>query len=261
MKYDVLDGYRRYLSERYRPQTVHSYFKKFRALLEGQSILSELETLEMPKILANLSKCTYKNHFSQSKNALLCFLDFKNMSLSMEEEQQIEAMEKRTRKKYRKHREIDIDKIIKSIEHIQNGKLQLCYKAMLYTGLRVSELSQITKEDADLSGDTLILHFTGKGGARGHVSISRLEDEEFFEKLTLLIRQIRSGSKVFYSANYLQSHACKLGFQCHDLRRIYAKQQYAQTHSKQEVQKKLRHSRAKTTDIYLKGNFKQKGGL
>lgn len=120
-------------------------------------------------------KITYKNHFSQSKNALLHFLAFLNISISDEHLKQIENLEKNTRKKYRKLEQADFKEIDKKIKYLKNKKLKLSYQVMIETSLRVFEVAQITPSDCLISNDEIHLSFIGKGREerRGHNFIER----------------------------------------------------------------------------------------
>jgi len=65
----------------------------------------------------------------------------------------------------------------------------------------------------------------------------------------------KTSPKLFYSANYLQTKAIKYGFECHDLRRAYAKKEYLKTKDKGHVMEKLRHTSLKSTNIYLRSRI------
>lgn len=258
MLYDVLDGYKQYLELSYRPQTVQTYCNRLEWLLQGQSILKTVEKLEIQKILDNLSLIKHKNKFSQSKNAFLQFLKYENILLSDEQLKQLKTLENQTHKKYKKKKVINYKKIDQTIKHLKNKKLKLCYQVLLSTGLRVSELSQIIKNDCTVSGDSIIFSFVAKGGTQEKVIISKEDNSKLFDELKEHISTVQTSEKVFYSCNYLQAQAKKLNFQCHDLRRICAKLEYKKTRSKKEVQKKLRHDSVKNTNIYLKSKIEYK---
>ena len=132
----------------------------------------------------------------------------------------------------------------------------MCYQTLSETGLRVSELSQIKKKEVKVDDNIIQFSFTGKGGYKETTTLSREDNPKLFQELKNMIQDTKPGQKVFYSANYLQSKAKELGFQCHDLRRAFSKLEYKKTKSKTEVQEKLRHKDAKTTDIYLKSKIK-----
>ena len=252
MKYDVLQAYKSYLLEHYCPTTAQTYYNRLEHLLEGQSLFYTVEKLDISKILDNLSKIKYKNYYSQSKNALFLFFKFQNITLSNEQLKAIELFQKSTQKKYRKQKQKNFLAIDKEIRNIKNSKMRLSYQVLMYTGLRVSELSQITKRDTCITDNAIYFSFTGKGGKRESVMLSKKNQETCFYELCDHIKRTKDDKKIFYSANYLQIIAKKnYSFSCHDLRRIFAKQQFTQTKSKKEVQKKLRHANLKTTKIYL----------
>jgi len=258
MKYDTLGAYREYLTtaRRLRPDTVRTYYNRLDRLLEGQSLIHTVEKLDISKIIENLSKITYKNHFSQSKNALLHFLAFLNISIRDEHLEQIENLERNTRKKYRKLKKADFKEIDKKIKHLKNKKLKLSYQVIIETGLRVFEDAQITPNDCMISNDEIRLSFIGKGGKKEEVIILKKENPTLYQQLREKIETTKKTDKLFYSANYLQQHAQKHGFRCHDLRRAYAKLEYKKTKSKEDVRKKLRHTNTKTTNIYLRSKIK-----
>lgn len=260
MKYDVLQAYKCYLLDHYCPTTAQTYYNCLENLLVGQSIFYTIEKLDISKILYNLSKIRYKSYFSQYKNALFHFLTFQNITLSNEQLETIKSLEKCTHKKYRKQKEKSFYEIDKEIRNIKNNKMRLSYQVLMYTGLRVSELSQITTHDTYITSDTIQFSFTGKGGKRESVILSKIDHDKLFHELCDHIKTTKDDKKIFYSANYLQANAKKnFKFSCHDLRRIYAKQLFAQTQNKQEVKEKLRHQSIKTTKIYLNSKIKMKG--
>lgn len=252
MKCDVLEEYRFFLEKRRRPATARVYTERLNTLLKGQSIINTMENLDIDKMISNMDKAKNKNEFSQYKNALLYFLDFENIVLSKQQLEIINDFEKSKKKKYRKQQMSDFQKVDKTIKHLKNKKLKLSYQTILETGTRVSELSQITKNNCTFSADTLTMRFIGKGGRQEQVILSKEDNKKLFSDLTEMIQNTRDTKKVFYSANYLQQKAKKYKFTCHDLRRAYAKLEYQKTKSKEDVREKLRHTNIKTTERYLK---------
>lgn len=255
MKYDVISAYRKYLEKTYRPTTTRTYTNRLESLLKDQSVLNFDEQLDIDKMIQHLSKIKYKNEFSQYKNALLKFLEFKHITLEQEQLNQIEQLEKSTQKKYRRKKFADYKTVDKTIKHIRNQKLKLSYQTMMASGLRVFELSQIRRDDCIITNDFIRMYFVGKGGVEESVIILKAENRLLYENLTELISNTEFSKKVFYSSNYLQRKAKEYNFQCHDLRRIYSKVEYKKTKSKKDVQEKMRHTNEKTTNIYLKSNI------
>lgn len=256
MIYDVLGEYKKYLAQSLSKATVQTYGNRLEWLLKDQSILDIENGFDIQPVLQSLQRIKYKNEFSQYKNALLYFLQFKNIPLSEEQSMLIKSYEENTKKKYRKQTVIDYESIKNKITHIRNKKLKLSYQTMLSTGLRVFELSQIKKNDCIINSDNLRISFIGKGGKKETVKILKQDDIKIFDELMDYINKLESNDRLFYSVNYLQQQAEELGFHCHDLRRICAKLEYKKTKSKARVKSKLRHASIKNTNRYLKSKIK-----
>lgn len=255
--YDVLGAYRGYLMKscRLRPETARTYTNRLENLFEGQDIFYTVEKLDISKILDKLSAIKYKNYYSQSKNAFLYFLKFQKINLNEKQREKIEFLENNTHKKYRKHKKIVYQDVQKKIKHLRNTKLKLCYQTLLETGLRVSELSQITTSDCKIFNEEIYFSFIGKGGNKEVVLLKKQDNSKLYGDLKKKIEETALDKKIFYSAIYLQKNSIMIGCRCHDLRRICAKLEYKKTKSKESVMKKLRHTNIKTTDIYLKSKI------
>lgn len=240
----------------YRAETVRKYRTRLDCLLGDQLLIENANDIDFVKIMKQLSTIKYKNYFSQAKNALLHFCEFQGIQLNKEYLQKISILESKTKKKYRKSNIIDYQQISKTIKNLKNDKLKLSYNTMMCTGLRVTEISQITPIDCKIEDDKIVFYFIGKGGENEEVSISKNVDIKFFNTLVKHIKSTDDNKKVFYSAIYLQQNAKKLNFHCHDLRRIFAQLEYQKTKDKKQVQEKLRHTNIKTTNIYLRYKIK-----
>jgi integrase len=225
-------------------------------LFEGQSITDTIKNLDIDKVINQLAKIHHKNYFSQSKNAFLRFCQFQNINLSKEAIEQIKELETKTHKKYRTQKEIDYQAIDRTIKHMKNQKFKLSYRLMLATGLRVAELSQLTSNDCTITDTAIGFSFIGKGGSKELVQLTKTEQPKFYCSIKQHIEKTQQSKKLFYSLDYLQTNAKKLGFSCHDLRRIFAKLEYQKGKSKEEVKEKLRHSSMKTTNRYLNSKIK-----
>lgn len=258
MLYDTIDLFKEYLGQRLSPETARTYTTHIKPLLKTQSINFTADRLDVGKVIAFLAQVKNKNNYAKYKNAFLYFCHFLNITLTDGQLRQIKEIGKQKPKKYRQLQATRFDVIDKKIKRLRNKKLKLSYQALLATGLRVAELAQITKDDCLIIGDELHFYFIGKGGIPSTTTISKKENHQLFDNLITLIEA--SKHKIFYSASYLQTNAKKLGFGCHDLRRIYAKAEYKKTKSKDLVRRKLRHSHIKTTNIYLKSKVIIKGG-
>ena len=255
MIYNLLQEYKEHLQEKYRPDTANTYYKRLCTLFEGQSLFLK-DKLDIPLIIEKIGSIKHKNYFSQSKNAFLHFCKWQNVNLSAGVLERIGELEKGTRKKYRHLEVVDVKEVEEKINQLENNKLKLSYRVMIATGLRVSELAGITPKDCDIEEDYIILNIIGKGGDKQTVSIDSEEYPKIYEQIKSQIENTPQDKKLFYSAVYLQAKAKELGFKCHDLRRAFAKIEYRKSQSKSEVQKKLRHSNGKTTNIYIRSKIK-----
>jgi len=256
MIYGIVGEYRRFLLGRYRPQTAETYYKRLCTLLDGQSIRGKSDNLNYELILGKLGLIKHKNHFSQAKNAFFRFCEFMGIELSSDILGYIEEMGASKKKKYRKLKQVDFSSVEKKIRYIRNKKLKLSFQVMIATGLRVSELADITTNDSAIHDDRLSFAFIGKGGSLDMTTIQKREYPKLCKDLSKLIESTPRDRKIFYSAVYLQSKARKLGFTCLDLRRACAKLEYKKSRSKLVVRRKLRHSSIRTTNIYLRSKVK-----
>ena len=256
MIYDVLKSYRRYLEEKYQSETARTYYIRLCSLFKGQSLVDIERVLNINNILKNLADIKYKNYFSQSKNAFLNYCEFQNIQLPTQVLEIIKELELNTHRKYRRLELLDYTKIESKINHLHNEKMKLCYRVLVSTGLRVSELAGITADNCLITPSNITFHFVGKGGQNETVSLYNHEYPALYENIKEHIENTAPDQKLFYSAIYLQTTAKKLGFKCHDLRRVFAKTTYKKSRSKTLVMEKLRHTNIKTTEIYLKSRIK-----
>lgn len=251
MLYNMLADYRSWLETKYTPATAKAYYVRICSLLKGQPVNDTVKRLNVDKVLNRLAELEHKNEFSQAKNSFLHFCEFENLPLSNEVLERIQELETHTRKKYRKLQAIDYITVDNKIKHLKNKRLKLSFQILTTTGLRVSELAQITPAHCIVTNERLTFRFIAKGGNLNTVTLSKSDYPELYERLRELITHISPQKKIFYSAGYLQKQAKRLGFTCHDLRRACAKIEYNKSRSKAEVKKKLRHSNIKTTNLYL----------
>ena len=164
MLYDTLNLFRDDLKNKFANETVRTYITHIKPLLKGQKVFLKADNLDIEKVLAILAEVKYKNNFAKYKNAFLHFCQFLGVTLDDKNLNQIKALERNTHKKYRKLKEVDTKAVVKKINSLKNQKLKLSYKVMLATGLRVGELTQITKDDCLVKDDELCFFFIGKGG-------------------------------------------------------------------------------------------------
>jgi len=146
---------------------------------------------------------------------------------------------------------------MRKINSIKNEKLKYAYRLMTVSGLRVSEVAALKKEDIAINGNQITIDVkNGKGGEPGTVHC--MSDDYLSQRLADYMNK-KEDEKLFYGADTMKHKAMELGIECHDLRRIaaitYRQNQRDLGRSLEEangdVQKFLRHVRFSTTKRYL----------
>jgi len=222
MKYNVLLAFKDYLEKSLAVSTASTYYKAVDFLLKDQ-FLFDMKQLDINKVIIKLNAIKYKNQYSKYKNAFLKLCDYLNIKLSSENEAELNTMNHKKINKRRKLNPIEFEDIKNSIKTIRDKKLKLAFELMLASGLRVSELAQIKKEDCVIGSKDIKLLFIGKGGKSETVLLT---NRQIITDLKKLLQEVDSEKRLFYHPNYLQSQALKRGFQCHDLRRAFAFSSY-----------------------------------
>lgn len=247
MKYNMVDGFRKAIASTCTPATAATYAGAVGWLLNEQ-VLIDCRDMDIEAVLVKLRAMKYKGEFSKYRSAFLKFCEYLDIDLDVETLTELKTMANGKKKKRRQLKPVRLKDINNHIKVIRDTKLKLSFQAMLASGLRVSELSQIKKEDCEMKDDCIVLHFVGKGGKNESIEI---HETTLNKRLMKLIDSTPNGVKVFYQTHYLQTEAKKRGFQCHDLRRAYAKLAYKKTKDISKVRQGLRHVRTKTTKLYL----------
>ena len=253
MKYNTLRDYETFLKGSLADSTAVSYRKCVDTLLQDQYLL-DCKSLNPDLILPKFETMKHKNQYSKYKNAFLKFCEFQGIQLDNDFLLKLNLMKLDKKKKRRNLKEVDLKDINNHIRVIRDRKLKVSYQTLLATGLRVSELSQIQKEDCLIDSNKIELSFIGKGGNPESVSILKSENKSLYQNLSTLIYE--SNEKPFYSANYLQTNT--KGFGCHDLRRAFAKLDYQKNKDLKQTAEKMRHKNKKNTKIYTNSKVKIK---
>lgn len=253
LKYNTLDKYEEYLSTRFTTGTAATYKKCVDTLLKDQFLL-DCKNMNIALILSKFESMKYKNEYSKYKNAFLKFCEFQNIKIDSETMLKLNLMALDKKKKHRRMKAVNLKDIKNHLRAIKDTKLKLSYETILATGLRVSELSQIGKNDCSLHRDKIVFSFIGKGGNPESVTIFKDDNPTLFTDITKLVNS--SKKKVFYSPNYLQTKAKEKGFGCHDLRRAYAKLEHQKHKDIIKTREALRHKSEKNTRRYLNSKVK-----
>ena len=251
LKYNELQAYRKWLENSHASSTALTYYKAMDYLLNNQHII-DCSAMDINLVIENMRDLKYKNQYAKYKNAFLKFCDFKGIALDINLLNELKDMNETKLRKHRSSKPIKLQDIKNHIKVIRNKRLKLSYETMLATGLRVSELAGITKDATIVTDADITFAFIAKGGACETVIIDKSENAKLFIDLTQLIKSTKQEKPIFYSAGYLQSKACDMGFTCHDLRRAFALLKYRQCKDLDTTRAYLRHKNIKTTKLYLK---------
>lgn len=148
--------------------------------------------------------------------------------------------------------------ILRKINALSNQKLKYAFRLQYKSGLRVSEISKLTKDDFSFSDDGKIKIHVRNGKGRKCRVVEVLEDTYLYKNLKIFVEAALEG-RLFYSRDYLKQKAAEYGFETHDLRRDNAKNRLKEElasgssvrKAKRVVQKQLGHASVSTTNIYL----------
>lgn len=233
-------------------------FRKFINNLYSEG--TDINKIDSKEILKELKKIKFKSELSSIKNSILRMKKYnKVIDLPKEEElKKVIFSKSADRKKISESKSLDTIK--RKINAIKDKKLKLAYRLALSSGLRVSEIDNLNKNDIKFSDSGItILVKDGKGGKDG---IVRCLKDPYLEKELKQHIEIIEDEKVFYTKKHMMNKALSLGFECHDLRRAFSKKLYEERkpiigreQAKIEVQQALRHTRLDTTNIYLNSNI------
>lgn len=258
MKYDILNSLRRHLHENYKKNTAERYFFAVDKLFKNIQF-SGVQEIQEGYIETEIIKIKNKNDFSATKNGLKNLKEvFPEFILPSEDFFTSTSRRKRNWSKRPKNT-IYLQTTMKKINALQNKKLKYAYRLALVSGLRVSELAALTKNDIAITSDGKItvnvLH--GKGGSNGLVSC--MEDKYLAVALGEYMKDKEGDEKLFYESITMKKEAWKLGLECHNFRRIAAityRQSIVKEVGKKEAdtatKNMLRHTRFSVTKRYLR---------
>lgn len=152
----------------------------------------------------------------------------------------------------------DIEKLTRKINRINNTKLKYAFRLQIKSGLRVSEISDLTKQDIKFKDKAIWIRVKQGKGRKPRI-VRVLDDSYLFERLQEYIKEKADRENLFYSSAYLRKKAAEYDIPTHDFRRANARQRFnteiqkgkSKSLAKQNVQKELGHEKPSTTDLYL----------
>lgn len=258
MKFDILGEYREYLGGVVdnRNTANRYYFAIVKCLKSIQfKELSDISKKQIQDYLVNLKK---SNDFSALKNGLKHLGNF-DSSFKVPEDSFFTEFSKNKRRGTKSGKKIiELDIVQKKVNALRNKKLKLGFRLMQLSGLRVFELSNLKKQDINISEQIITIKVSkGKGGKDGTIVCD--PDKYLSKNLQEYLDAFESDENIFYKAETMKKRARELGLECHDFRRIAAishrnklkNEGKSIEEANDKTREFLRHERFSTTKRYL----------
>jgi integrase/recombinase XerD len=256
----LLKEYKEYLLgyKKWSDNTKRTYYNSLKKALKNQEFNSpdEIDINKLGDYLIENTK--RKNDVSKVKNSLKLFLEINNVT-TYDKTRILENIRSNKPKGYKRKMEIlKLKNTIQTLSAIKNKKLKLGYRLMINSGLRISEISNLRKNDIEFCGENRlkVQVLNGKGGKNRKFK-TFWQDEYLYNELKDHVKNLDENGKLFYSASHMQNCANKLGFETHDFRRAFAQIIYYHYNGDKEqtiklLQKLLGHNiNSKTYLTYL----------
>lgn len=188
-----------------------------------------------------------KNYYSQLKSALILYHENKDC-YNHKDIDLIKKFVKEAKKKPKKMEEpFKLKNINCRINALHDKRLKLAFRLQEISGLRISEIHDLTKEDLTFLDNYRILVNVRFGKGMKQRILQTLKDMYVWKELQNL--KERKG-KLFYSVIKMQKEAARLGFHTHDLRKVFAQVIYYKKADIELLKRLLGHTKASKT--YLK---------
>lgn len=263
MKYDVLHQFRDALEqEPLSPNTRKQYYSFVKKVL-GDLDWERVEEIDPTRVYNAVGKLKTANDVSAARNGLRIFCRYyPELVLELPTGK---GLHKRNRAK-RRWQPLNAEKVKRQINSLPDESKRLAYRLMLATGMRVSEVAGLYPEDisvvetAPVAGEDKQLRFELRHTKKGCADVAYTNDPYILARMPEFLSDKPPGVPLFGSDKSLKNKAGCIGFECHDLRRMYAKAEYAcelEQHSTHDaaldaVRDKLRHENVRTTKRYLR---------
>ena len=222
MKFDVLHEFRSHLEGKYGENTAKKYYFAVKGMLTDMQFDS-VNQIKPEEIERRMSGLKTRNDFSAAKRGLLELQDcFPDLELPGSDFFTEASGSKRNYRK-RSFEPLQLDSVKRKINAIQDRRLKLAYRLMLASGVRVSEAAELAFWDISFSENGIEVHVRNGKGGKSRV-IGGIRDKYLERELPEFMADAKgSEDKLFYSASHMEHEATALGFECHDLRRAFAK--------------------------------------
>ena len=155
------------------------------------------------------------------------------------------------------------DTYFRKVNRLGNERLKLAFRLQYRSGLRISEIASLEKEDVIFeNGSSIKLNVrSGKGRKRRRVDV--VDDSYLYKKLKSHVDGLNDHEPIFYSESYLKKKAVAHDIKTHDLRRINSRDRFrkeiqtgsGKRHARKVVGRQLGHEKPATTNLYLGGEW------
>lgn len=171
---------------------------------------SDLNKFEFAKTLKN------RNLVSMFMNSL----KYANQLKESDKYKIIKIRKGKPKRRARPKEQFKVRSFWMSINNSRNIKHKLPFRLSVLTGLRIAELSNLTKQDIDFLEDGRIRVIVQNGKGRKYREVTTIMQDKYLqENLKELLKDKGNNEKVFYSKNYLHKIAKRHNFTNHDLRK------------------------------------------
>jgi len=216
--------------------TANTYINRLRYYYKNNKVLDDKKS---------------KNYINQTKNAIKYLYKMNDIYYSNETIDLSKIHDSMKHKKPVKIK-LKLSTTNKKINGLKDKRKKLAYRLQEVSGLRISEISNLTKNDITFeNGKIYITVIDGKGNKDRRVAT--IKDKYLYKELPEL--EERKG-KLFHKENTLRKKAWELGFKTHKLRKVTAKYLNLKYPAKNEderrefIQKVLGHNVDKRNRTY-----------
>lgn len=256
MKYDILEDFKEKLQGELTPNTAKKYYSSVNKLLKCIDFNS-VEEIPADYIAKELkTRFKTKNEVSAAKCGIMLLKRYYPALNVPDSEEYKEIRGAKRNYSTKPAKTLSLKETNAEINRIENPKLQLAYRLILDSGLRISEAAALTRDNIRFKEGLLEIEVEqGKGGKYGVIKC--IENPKLYCELQQYVAENKENT-LFYSEVYMREKAYEAGFEPHDLRRIFAqrrremlKQSMPVYEANAQVQEDLRHTRFSTTKRYL----------
>jgi integrase len=151
------------------------------------------------------------------------------------------------------------DTYFRKVNRLGNERLKLAFRLQYRSGLRISEIAALEKEDILFGDNSQIKLNVRCGKGRKSRVVDVVDDSYLYKRLKAHIEVLGGHEPLFYSENYLKKKAVEHDIKTHDLRRINSRDRFrketltgsGKRQARRAVSQQLGHENPATTNIYL----------